>query len=35
MGLEVYVDADYTEKAANNRCSVSWIAVSFGGTVLL
>ena len=32
LGLEVYADADYTDKA-NDRCSVSGIAVTLGGTV--
>ena len=31
LGLEVYVDADYADKA-NGRSSVSRIAVTFGGT---
>ena len=33
LGLEVYVDADYAEKA-NDRRSVSGIAVTSGGAVV-
>ena len=33
LGLEVYVDADYADKA-NDRRSVSGIAVTFGGTAV-
>ena len=34
LGLEVYADADYADKA-NDRRSVSGIAVTVGGTVLV
>ena len=33
LGLEVYADADYVDKA-NDRLSVSGIAVTLGGTVV-
>ena len=33
LGLEVYVDADYADKA-NGRRSVSGLAVTLGGTVV-
>ena len=33
LGLEVYADADYADKA-NDRRSVSGIAVALGGTVV-
>ena len=33
LGLEVYADADYADKA-NDRLSVSGIAVTLGGTVV-
>ena len=33
LGLEVYADADYADKA-NDRRSVSGIAVTLGGTVV-
>ena len=33
LGLEVYADADYADKA-NDKCSVSGMAVTLGGTVV-
>ena len=33
LGLEVYADAEYADKA-NDRCWVSAVAVTFGGTVV-
>ena len=33
LGLEVYADADYADKA-NDRCSVSGTAITLGGTTV-